>query len=110
MSTVAPSDPPQLRELDEIVHRTLSNVGGSEIPESLRQPDRLVSVDAHLRAASRTLGQLVARSTDGDDGSRFAAINDADRLVRCALVVLSAALHPFESDSVYYGRQQRPPG
>lgn len=107
MSTVSPSDHSQVGEYDGVDHGTLQG-SGREAPESLEEHDPLVGVDAHLRAASRALGQLVATSTDGDDGPRFAAINDADRLVRCALVALSDLLHPFESDSVYYGSEQRP--
>jgi len=48
----------------------------------------LPSAVALLRAAGEILGQLCAGDVTDDDGIEWTAINDADRLVRLALIVL----------------------
>ncbi len=58
--------------------------------------DEFGTVIAHLNAAAGTLGQLVARTNAGDDGCRFAAINDSDHLVRSALVMLLDVRSPLD--------------
>ena len=71
------------------VHTMLAtwSAGSGDLP--FRRPvDELDTVISHLRAAAVTLSRLVATTADGADGVRFAAINDADRIVCCALIML----------------------
>jgi hypothetical protein len=89
-----------IRELDGAVsdiHSTvLSWTTGDVDISPRRSTDELGTVIDHLTAAVGTLGQLVARTNAGDDGCRFAAINDSDHLVRCALVMLLDVPGPLD--------------
>ncbi|MGO9343300.1 MAG: hypothetical protein ACLP6E_12405 [Acidimicrobiales bacterium] len=92
---------PAIRELDLAVGDIRSSVvswrsGYVEVGPR-RSTDELGAVITHLSAASGTLGQLVARTNAGDDGCRFAAVNDSDRLVSSALIMLLDALGTYDS-------------
>ena len=71
------------------VHTMLATWSAGSDDIATRQPiDELDIVIAHLRAAAATLSRLVATTADCADGVRFAAINDADRIVCGALIML----------------------
>jgi hypothetical protein len=79
----------ELRDaLNDIRATVLSWTTASIDPGSHLLNDEFGATIAHLGAASRTLKQLLAGFADGADGISFAAINDADRIVSCALIVL----------------------
>ena len=74
--------------LNDIRATVLSWSTGSEDASSHQLSDEFGATIAHLGAASLALKGLLAGIADGDDGIRFAAINDADRTVSCALIIL----------------------
>jgi len=88
-----------IRELDDAVsdiRSTVLSLATGEVDVGARKStDELDTVVAHLGAATGTLGQLLALTNAGDDGCRFAAINDSDHLVRSALIMLLGVRSPL---------------
>lgn len=93
----------QRSAINDIRTTVLSSTTGSEDPDSRLLKDEFGATIAHLGAASLTLKRLLAGIADGADGIRFAAINDADRIVSCALIVLLDAHAEASASQQPYG-------